>query len=73
MTALVEQAAASDAERTSLTASAARIADERGVALADIADLELCLERVQLQLLAMEQSRTWRWSRPLRVLARERI
>jgi hypothetical protein len=65
---LVEQAAASDAELSSLSASAARTAEERGMALADIADLELCLEHVRHQLLALEQSRTWRWSRPVRAL-----
>ncbi len=49
-----------------------QIADERMLAQAETADLELCLERVRLQLAALEQSRTWRWSRPVRWLGGER-
>jgi len=66
--ALAARVEANESELASLRTTAAQLSNERAVAQADIADLELCVERVRLQLTALEQSRIWRWSRPMRAL-----
>ena len=72
---LAERAESHAAELAALAASAAQISDERAQAQAwlakaraDVADLELFVAQLRSRLVAMESSRTWRWSGPVRTL-----